>query len=451
MSTHEAETYNRTAKILVDGGMSDTLQGALDTLDSFAIVLAVGDDATSASHHIALLTAATCAVRAVGRVECVLGANGDQPCAVRWHQGASLREALVAIGVHVVDKAQRTVSAPTLAIGSSDLGAEVSLQITWQGWTAHVRPDSRRWAEDADMPLAPAAAAALAVAEAFGSLSGRSSAGHRPRQLSLWEPGSAQAADDGPALRWLPDGYWLVGLGHLGQGYAWCLGLLPHAAGTARVFLQDVDKVNEANRSTGILVGVAHVTRLKTRVLSEALEAVGFHTRLVERRFEPGQRRLTGEPSIALFGVDNVTARRAISDAQFPLAVDAGLGSGAVDYCSIAIKSFPASGDSAQVAAWATGPTERGTSAASGAAYQQALSEGADACGLVLLAGRAAAASFVGIIAATLALAEPLRILHSGQHLATASFDAGRPRPARSSPATTAPRLPFVDTAQPDA
>jgi hypothetical protein len=50
-----------------------------------------------------------------------------------------------------------------------------------------------------------------------------------------------------------------------------------------------------------------------------------------------------------------------------------------------------------------------------GAAYQKLLDDGVlDQCGVTLLAGKAVGAPFVGTVAATLVLAEVLRLLHSG-------------------------------------
>jgi hypothetical protein len=51
------------------------------------------------------------------------------------------------------------------------------------------------------------------------------------------------------------------------------------------------------------------------------------------------------------------------------------------------------------------------------------LAERIDQCGLTLSTGKAVAAAFVGTVAATLAVAEPIRRLHSGPALAAVGFD----------------------------
>jgi hypothetical protein len=84
-----------------------------------------------------------------------------------------------------------------------------------------------------DNPLAGIGAAALGVNEAFMHVRGDlAEAGHRTVGMSLWNPlAVADWRDDahkGPALAYLPKSLWLVGLGHLGQAYAWTLGMLPY-------------------------------------------------------------------------------------------------------------------------------------------------------------------------------------------------------------------------------
>ena len=58
---------------------------------------------------------------------------------------------------------------------------------------------------------------------------------------------------------------------------------------------------------------------------------------------------------------------------------------------------------------------EGSQSAVNAAAYRKMLDEGSlDRCGVTLLAGKAVGAPFVGAVAATLVLAEVLRLLHGG-------------------------------------
>ena len=48
----------------------------------------------------------------------------------------------------------------------------------------------------------------------------------------------------------LAGGLWLIGLGNLGQAYAWLLACLPYPARVAEIMLQDFDTLADSNDST---------------------------------------------------------------------------------------------------------------------------------------------------------------------------------------------------------
>jgi hypothetical protein len=101
------------------------------------------------------------------------------------------------------------------------------------------------------------------------------------------------------------------------------------------------------------------------------------------------------------------------------------------------------------VAAWqGDSSTDRAARAQRQEAYQNAEAEGADGCGLVRLAETAVAAPFVGVVAACLALAEPLRTLHGQEPHITLTYDSGRTAMPRATRATKAPRIGFLETTQ---
>jgi hypothetical protein len=152
---------------------------------------------------------------------------------------------------------------------------------------------------------------------------------------------------------------------------------------------------------------VSHASDLgqkKTRVVARWLEARGYQTALIERRFDETQRVRPEEPGTALFGVDNAAARRVIESAGFRLAIDAGLGSGFRDFRGIRLRTFP--GPSTAAKLWAEETESRAPLAP---AYQLLLEEGAEACGVTLLATRSVGAPFVGCVAAGYVLAERIR------------------------------------------
>jgi hypothetical protein len=253
--------------------------------------------------------------------------------------------------------------------------------------------------------FAPAcvAAAGLAVSEAFSILRADNPyAGHRHIHLSLWDPMSQCAEHSGIMDVPPQEALWLIGLGHLGQAYAWTLGFLP--SGSRAVLLQDVDVVSESTLSTSMVSHASDLGRKKTRVVARWLEARGYQTALIERRFDEAQRVRAEEPSTALFGVDNAAARRVIEAAGFRLVIDAGLGSGVSDFRGLRVRTFP--GPSSAATLWASEAESRLPLAPG---YRRLLEAGAEACGVTTLATRAVGAPFVGCVAAGYVLAERIR------------------------------------------
>jgi hypothetical protein len=249
------------------------------------------------------------------------------------------------------------------------------------------------------------AAGALAVSEAFSILRRDNPySGRRPVLFSLWSmnPDAAQPPEGAPQA--LEGGLWLVGLGHLGQAYCWSLGMMADVV-KGPLVLQDLDVVTGSTITTSVLAAPADIKRKKTRVVADWMERRGFETRLLERRFDAATRVAAGEPTTALFGVDNPNARRACEGAGFSLVLDAGLGSGHKDFRSLRVRAFP--GASAADEIWAA--TENAATAPLAPAYRALLAAGKEPCGVTTLATRAVGAPFVGCYASAVLLAELLR------------------------------------------
>ena len=297
------------------------------------------------------------------------------------------------------------------------------------------------------MCLAPVAAAALAVAECFAELRGRPEAGRRTVTLDLWKPDLLVDAEtlpglSAPPLSYAPAGWALVGLGHLGQANAWCI---PPAAvhrpdaGGRRLHYDDY--VDTSNQSTGVLVRPRDVDHRKTRMVAAALDELGIRASIIERRLDDRDSWRPGDPDVGLIGVDAPGPRRGLSKLGWPLIVDAGLGTGALGYTEVAIHSFPGPIESQDLPAWQASARPVTDLTKTARAYQSAVDGGADPCGIVTLAGRAAAAAFVGVLAATLAVSEPLRRLHGQSGTAVLTLNVARLGSARSSltPGNTPP------------
>ena len=291
-----------------------------------------------------LLTAVNTAVRAfLGGVRVRLREHGR--VGVSWVEGMDMATAIETYGGEIVESLDR--DHPTFVVGDvmeQPVGSLI-LHGTWEGWSGGVVEETKdRLGESVEFPLAGMLAASLGVSEAFQNLRGNVVAGRRSTGLSLWEPRCdwREESAHGEACRYLPKRLWLIGLGHLGQAYAWALALLPYKDRSAvDLVLQDFDSIVKANGSTGMLSDDSLVGQKKTRVVSGRLEALGFNTNITERYFDSATRRSVNEPSVALVGVDDPAPRRHLEGAGFDLIVDAGLGGGPRNYLDILIHSFP--------------------------------------------------------------------------------------------------------------
>ncbi len=281
--------------------------------------------------------------------------------------------------------------------------------------------------------MAGVVAGALGVCEAFQRSCGSTLANRRDVGISLWQPEadwlSPEAA--GPPLAYLPTALWLLGLGHLGQAYAWCLGLLPYANPAAlSVHVVDTDTLVRGNLPSGLLAREEDIGKRKTRVVAGRLESLGFKTAIVERLFDEDTHPAETEPSIALAGFDSPEPRRLLGGAGFSRVIDGGLGGGVLDYLHMAIHTFPSQLDSAeQFESTRRVGVRRPDRYAD--ELERLVEEGATRaeaeCGITEIAGISVAAAFVGAIAAALVIADVLRSLHEGPELAIVSLDLRTP------------------------
>jgi hypothetical protein len=410
---------HRLAKLALDSGEVSSPEEALALFSRYRLRIHLGAGwAGTLAGEACFLTALNTAARAfLGGVE-VFG-DLEPVLRVPLFEGRTARAVVKELGGAVA--LDPKTDAPTLVLGRAPAGAaaEFCVRMTWDAWCASISP----LVADAglpcveDNPLAGVAAAALGVNEAFLHVRGDlPDAGHRAAGISLWDPLAVAdwraEAHRGPTLRYLPSSLWLVGLGHLGQAYGWVLGMLPYPDdGRPHLVLQDFDKATKSNFSTCMLLMADDLGKRKVRLVAQRLEAAGFTTDLVERRFGSKHHVLTGEPTTALFGVDNVTARRDLDSASFAVVVEAGLGSGYRDFRNIRLHTFPGPRRPSDI--W-TADAAAQAAVELNDVYKKLALERSDQCGMTLLASRAVAAPFVGALAAALVLAEVVRPLHGG-------------------------------------
>jgi hypothetical protein len=425
MNVITPDELHRLVKLAMDTGEAESIEHALRIFAGYRIGVAVGPEiAISATHQAALLTFLRLASRVfLGGIDVVMSA--DAPCLLPGNP--TIGQAMASAGARCVKSLEPHV--PAVCIGTVSLAhsASFAARVVFSGWRAGVVPAHAEppFAFEAEFPLSGALAAALAVNEAFLFVrQDTPEAGFRELGLSLWRPDAVEdwwkPGSDGPALAYLPSKLWLIGLGHLGQAYLWGLSVLPYARPQeVELVLQDIDAVTASTLSTSILSDGSMVGEKKTRAMAKVMEASGFKTAIVERRFDEALRTDADDPQIALFGVDNSLARRALGDAGFKLVVEAGLGSGAKDFRAIRIHTFPGTKNPRDL--WAPGAQREVNTETP--AYGDLKSRGLDQCGVTLLAGKAVGAPFVGMTAASLCLAEILRFLHDGRLFAVHELD----------------------------
>lgn len=412
--TIDIDQLDRIQKLALDTGDATTIEEAAEIFSRYVLQVDVRNDGLEGSTaEAAFSTILNTAPRAFqGGVRVRLAR--EQQLEYGWVKGKSAGEAIADYGCEQVSTLSDDF--PTLILGTPPQTwptGGLCMAVTHAGWAGGVlsRPGMylpRR----PEFPPAGVLAGAIGVAEAFQAVRGNVRAGRRDHGLSLWRP-DIQWVDPsgfGPEMSGLlaPDKVHLLGLGHLGQAYLWTLGWLPYPNPAQVEFvLQDVDVLNEANLATSMLAVKADVGRKKTRVVADAVEGLGFGTRLYERRFDENDRAGDDDPSIALVGVDNPYTRSLLGQPGWSLIIDVGLGAGAGDYLDARLHSFPAERSPEQE--WGG---RRGTfdeTVLDLPAYQELERRLGDRCGAIMVAGRAVGAAFVGAFASSVAVAELLR------------------------------------------
>jgi hypothetical protein len=402
-----ADNLNRVVKLALDTGEAATIEDAERIFEGYRVQMLLGPDvAANPVLQAAALTAVNCASRTLLGGVRVVGAAGE--LAVPLPGPRHLLDALAALGGQPAREIDP--QCPTIIFGDAALtGLDTrAVRATYDHWAGGVTGLGSRLAERGTFTTAGVLAGALAVSEVFQLLRpGTPIAGRRSIGLNLWRPDLHwRSSEAGPALERLPASAWLVGMGNLGQAYLWTLGLLPYGEGGPALVLQDLDFLARSNLSTSLLTQPALLGLRKTRAMAGWAEARGFRTTIVERSFTSNFHVEGREPPIALMGVDNALARQSLEDVGFDRVIEAGLGKGPKDFLGIGVHTFPASRKARDI--WAdTAPADAEIAQP---AYRALLEQTGDRCGIVRLAGRSIGAPFVGAVAASLVIAELIRL-----------------------------------------
>lgn len=423
---------HRLVKLAMDTGEAESLEHAQRIFAGYRIGVAVGPEIQwSWSHQAALLTFLQLTSRVfLGGVYVTMPADILVPNLIA--ENLSITRTMDDLGMRRVQSLEPHM--PIVVIGNAvkPHDASFGVRAVFSGWRAGVIPADEMppFEFEAEFPLAAILATALAVNEAFLFVrQDTPEAGSREIGISLWKPDAiddwAATAHGGPKIDYLPSKLWLLGLGHLGQAYLWTLSLLPYERPEeVSLVLQDIDVITASTLSTSVLSGPHMIGLKKTRAMAGVLEARGFKTGIIERRFDETLRVMPDDPQIALCGLDNALGRQPLCEVGFKFIVEAGLGNGAKDFRALRIHTFPGARDSRDL--WKA--NERVDTSVDARAYDDLKARGLDQCGVTMLAGKAVGAPFVGMTAAALSIAEIMRVLHDGPVYALHDLNLKSPR-----------------------
>lgn len=392
---------SRTLKAFTDGGEM-SFHAAQKRLDDVNVAIVVDDRArATAAGQAAALTALATGVRSFGNAALVTSRDAvlKRPIA----SGSTLVSAATAIGATVTTRMPEHVTHSILVADGEPRG--FSVRCWWDGWLGGVVPasDARALGEGWN-PLTGSFAGAVAVRELFAQARGLRSNHPRPCVVSLWEPWTDSLQHDrGPSTVYLPCAMWLVGLGHVGQGFLWNLGLLPGHG--ERLILQDAQDVAAENVATQILSSMPDIGKRKARIAARWMEACGWRTELIERAFSAGERRRDADPALIVSGVDRLDPRLQILAAHFPFMLDIGVGHGPGDFENLQLRVLSKGAESS----WAEAAEDSKVSALLQSQAYRELAK-SDPCGAYSVAQSSVAVPYVGAASGALAVAQALRI-----------------------------------------
>jgi hypothetical protein len=397
---------SRIVKTLTDRADSIDYEIAEARFSGVRLAMVVSPDAArTAAGQAATLTAVATAMKCFERVALV----GDLAVSLRY---------IVPLG-EAIDSAARTLGAEicpdmphdathVVFIGAGSKVPVFAVRCWWDRWAGGSIPhwDNQPLGESIN-PLAGSLAGAIAIREVFATVLGDARAGMRPAVSSLWEPwNEVKAADRGPTSFYLPNKLWFIGLGHLGQGALWNLGLLPGHGELA--ILQDDQTADVENEATGLLTSSKVVGQRKTRIAADWVEAKGWVTALIERRHHGDTKLCDGDPPIVITGLDSPNPRLAIARNGYDYMIDAGVGHGPRDFEALQIRVLRKGDDATKF--WGGPPAPKQVAEILKLNAYKRLADKHDACGTFTLAQASTAVPFVGAAVGALVITQAIRL-----------------------------------------
>jgi hypothetical protein len=397
---------SRITKALTDAARVGSFKEAEARLDAVRITVMVGSDQTAtAAGQAAALTAVVTARKCFGRVTLV--SETDTPLIAKLPVGKTLQRAARRLGARVSRKPPARTT-HTIIIGDAPRGGGWNLQCWWDRWLSGTRSRGEM-AGDSRLALSGVFAAALAVRQVFaGVLAGRPLRA-RDATISLWTPWmEPDRTNIGPEIFDLPDQFWFLGLGHLGQGFIWNLCLLGAKGG--RAVVQDDQTIGEENEATSVLVSNGDIGEMKTRIAARWLSTAGWTANIIERRHHGDIQVMPGDPPYLLSGLDRVEPRRVMAKHGFDYMIDAGLGHGPHDFEGIQLRVVEKGGSCDDLWSAPEHSLEAPLSDRQASPAYKDLEEQIGQCGIVSFAEASTSVPFVGAATGALVIAQALRL-----------------------------------------
>lgn len=399
---------SRITKAFTDAARANSFGEAEARLDAVHVAVVAGSDQVrTPAGQAAILTAVATARKCFGRVTLVM--DGDAPLIAKLPIAKTIGAAARRLGARLSPQPRKDTS-HTIEIGKVMNHGGWSIRCWWDRWLSGTRAHCDDPIGDSGLALAGVFAAAVAVRQIFAGVLQAKTIRPRDATISLWTPWMpAGSSGAGPSRFDVPDKFWFLGLGHLGQGYVWNLCLL--GAGRCRAVIQDDQAICEENEATSLLVLPGKTGEMKARLASRWLEACGWETVLIERRHHGDIRVTQDDPPYLLCGLDSVEPRLVLARHGFEFMIDAGLGHGPTDFEGIQIRTI-AKGQTAD-GLWneraETKPEKLSNKLLDKEAYFH-LAKQIDRCGIVSFAEASTAVPFVGAAAAALVIAQVIRL-----------------------------------------
>jgi hypothetical protein len=432
---------SRILKALTDSeGGAESFEAAEKRLRNVRVAIVLSPElAITTAGQASVLTAAAASFKCFGNVTLV--AKADAPLIKSLSIGETLSAAAVALGA-VLAKSVQPDTTHIIEVGARASADTASfVKCWWDGWCAGIIPHwDNRAIGSSDNALAGIFAGALAVREVFATVLGYPRCGLRVSIASLWEPWlSPETAAAGPRRVFMPTRLWLIGLGHLGQGNLWALGLLPVSGLSA--ILQDDQYAGAENVSTGLLTTVDDVSKRKTRIAAKWLDGAGWFTALIERRHYGDIPLLLDDPPIVITGLDEPDPRIAITRTGFEYMIDTGLGHGAIDFEGIQMRVLSKGIDASRL--WTSPTPIKDVDALVKREVYRAHAAEFGECGTVSLASASVAVPFVGAAAGALAITQAIRLASMQSTCQIFQLELGSPALAMAGPMKAAPANTF--------